>query len=146
MTTNKKEGLIFTTLMCFLMVFGMSFYNLILHHSFSTSSLLFGIIPGFIVAFILDVFIVGVIAKKIAFNVSFINKRNQISLIIVISCLMVIGMVTFMSVFGLVIESGINSFSLTTYWHTWRMNFIVALPYQLIIVGPISRSILKKIQ
>lgn len=118
MPTNKKEGLIFTTLMCFLMVFGMSFYNLILHHSFSTSSLLFGIIPGFIVAFILDVFIVGVIAKKIAFNISFINKRNQISLIIVISCLMVIGMVTFMSVFGLVIENGINSFSLATYWHT----------------------------
>lgn len=132
--------------MCFLIVFGMSFYNLILHHSFSTSSLLFGIIPGCIVAFILDVFIVGVIAKKIAFNISFINKRNQISLIIVISCLMVIGMVTFMSVFGLVIENGINSFSLATYWHTWLMNFIVALPYQLIIVGPISRSILKKIQ
>ncbi|WDA67277.1 DUF2798 domain-containing protein [Lactococcus lactis] len=128
------------------MVFGMSFYNLILHHSFSTSSLLFGIIPGCIVAFILDVFIVGVIAKKIAFNISFINKRNQISLIIVISCLMVIGMVTFMSVFGLLIENGINSFSLATYWHTWLMNFIVALPYQLIIVGPISRSILKKIQ
>ncbi|MCG1001579.1 DUF2798 domain-containing protein [Lactococcus lactis] len=146
MPTNKKEGLIFTTLMCFLMVFGMSFYNLILHHSFSTSSLLFGIIPGFIIAFMLDVFIVGVIAKKIAFNISFINKRNQISLIIVISCFMVIGMVTFMSVFGLVIENGINSFSLATYWHTWLMNFIVALPYQLIIVGPISRSILKKIQ
>ena len=146
MPTNKKEGLIFTTLMCFLMVFGMSFYNLILHHSFSTSSLLFGIILGFIIAFMLDVFIVGVIAKKIAFNISFINKRNQISLIIVISCLMVIGMVTFMSVFGLVIENWINSFSLATYWHTWLMNFIVALPYQLIIVGPISRSILKKIQ
>ncbi|HAP9474240.1 TPA: DUF2798 domain-containing protein, partial [Enterococcus faecium] len=28
MPTNKKEGIIFTTMMCFLMVLGMSAYNL----------------------------------------------------------------------------------------------------------------------
>ena len=146
MPTNKKEGLIFTTLMCFLMVFGMSFYNLVLHGNLSISSLLFGIVPGFIVAFILDVFIVGIVAKKIAFNLSFINKQNKIQLILSISCLMVLGMVTFMSVFGLLFENRFASFSLASYGHTWIMNFIVALPYQLILVGPISRSILKKIQ
>ncbi|HFL0971373.1 TPA: DUF2798 domain-containing protein, partial [Enterococcus faecium] len=27
MPTNKKEGIIFTTMMCFLMVLGMSAYN-----------------------------------------------------------------------------------------------------------------------
>ncbi|HAR0739494.1 TPA: DUF2798 domain-containing protein, partial [Enterococcus faecium] len=31
MPTNKKEGIIFTTMMCFLMVLGMSAYNLWLH-------------------------------------------------------------------------------------------------------------------
>lgn len=64
MPTNKKEGIIFTSLMCFLMVLGMSVYNLWLHGDLYFSNLLIGLVPGFIVAFILDVFIVGVIAKK----------------------------------------------------------------------------------
>lgn len=146
MPTNKKEGIIFTTLMCFLMVFGMSFYNLMLHDALSINKLLVGLVPGFIVAFILDVFIVGIVAKKIAFNLSFINKNSKLQLILTISCLMVIGMVTFMSIFGLVFENGFGSISIASYSHTWIMNFIIALPYQLVIVGPISRTILKKIQ
>ena len=66
--TNKKEGIIFTTMMCFLMVLGMSAYNLWLHQDLHLSSLLIGLVPGFVVAFILDVFIIGVLAKKIAFK------------------------------------------------------------------------------
>ena len=31
MPTNKKEGIIFTTIMCSMMVLGMSLYNLLLH-------------------------------------------------------------------------------------------------------------------
>lgn len=66
--TNKKEGIIFTTMMCFLMVLGMSVYNLWLHGDLQFSSLLIGLVPGFVVAFILDVFIIGVIAKKNSFQ------------------------------------------------------------------------------
>lgn len=40
MPTNKKEGIVFTSLMCFLMVLGMSAYNLVLHDSFSLAALL----------------------------------------------------------------------------------------------------------
>ncbi len=50
--------------MCFCMVLGMSIYNLVLHDSLSWGALSTGLIPGFIVAFILDVFVVGAIAKK----------------------------------------------------------------------------------
>ena len=66
----------FTTLMCFLMVFGMSTYNLLLHGEFSLYALSKGLLPGFIVAFILDVFIVGVLAKKIAFLYPLIKKNG----------------------------------------------------------------------
>ena len=52
MPTNKKEVMLFTTLMCFLMVFGMSTYNLLLHGEFSLYALSKGLLPGFIVAFI----------------------------------------------------------------------------------------------
>lgn len=146
MPTNKKEGLIFTTLMCFLMVLGMSIYNLLLQDDFSLRNLGMGLIPGFIVAFILDMAVVGVLAKKIAFKLPFVNKKPPISTILTISCLMVLGMVTCMSLFGLVIEGGLSALSLSAYLHAWKMNFIVALPYQLLIVGPSSRFTLRKVQ
>lgn len=146
MPTNKKEGIIFTTLMCFLMVLGMSVYNLLIHGSLSFINLITGLIPGFVVAFLLDTLVVGVVAKKIAFNLNFINKENKLHLILSISCLMVLGMVTFMSVFGILIEGGIPNDFVNTYLHTWVLNIIMALPLQLLLVGPFSRLVLKKIQ
>lgn len=145
MPTNKKEGIIFTTMMCFLMVLGMSIYNLWLHNALHVSNLFVGLIPGFIVAFILDVFIVGVVAKKIAFKLP-INKQNKMQMILTISCLMVLGMVTCMSLFGIVIEQGIPEQFLSAYLTAWKMNVIMALPLQLLFVGPVSRTVLATIQ
>ncbi|MHD0404220.1 DUF2798 domain-containing protein [Enterococcus durans] len=145
MPTNKKEGIIFTTMMCFLMVLGMSVYNLWLHGDLQFSSLLIGLVPGFVVAFILDVFIIGVIAKKIAFKLS-VNPESKFQMIVTISCLMVLGMVTCMSLFGIILEQGIPDQLLSSYLNAWKMNVIAALPLQLLIVGPISRSVLSKIQ
>lgn len=65
MPTNAKEGIIFTTLMCSMMVFVMSAYNLLLVGKLGVATLLLGFIPGFIVAFILDVLVVGKIAMAI---------------------------------------------------------------------------------
>ena len=145
MPTNKKEGIIFTTLMCFSMVLGMSIYNLLLHGSFSFVALITGLIPGFIVAFILDVFVIGVLAKKIAFSLP-LNKDNKLVMILTISCLMILGMVTCMSLFGVLIEGGMPNDLGGPYRHDWSMNIIDALPHQLIVVGPFSRAILGKIQ
>ncbi|WP_107995276.1 DUF2798 domain-containing protein [Trichococcus paludicola] len=145
MPTNKKEGIFFTTIMCSMMVLGMSLYNLLLHDNFALIPLLTGLVPGFVVAFSLDVFVVGVIAKKIAFRLP-IKKENKLQLILTISSLMVLGMVTFMSLFGVLMEGGIPDDLWAAYSEAWRMNVIVALPLQLLIVGPMSRTILGKIQ
>lgn len=145
MPTNKKEGIIFTTIMCSMMVLGMSMYNLQLHDNLALMPLVAGLVPGFVVAFILDVFVVGMIAKKIAFRLP-IKKENKVQLILTISSLMVLGMVTFMSLFGVLMEGGIPDNLWAAYSEAWRMNVIVALPLQLLIVGPISRTILGKIQ
>jgi biotin transporter BioY len=145
MPTNKKEGIIFTTIMCSMMVLGMSMYNLLLHDKLALIPLAVGLVPGFVVAFILDVFVVGMIAKKIAFRLP-INKGSKLQLILTISSLMVLGMVTFMSLFGVLMEGGIPDNLWAAYSEAWRMNVIVALPLQLLIVGPISRTILGKIQ
>ncbi|PCS07876.1 membrane protein [Lactococcus piscium] len=143
--TNKKEGIIFTVMMCSLMVIGMSAYNLWVHNSLDIIELAIGFIPGFIVAFVLDVFIVGVVAKKLAFKLP-INKNSKFQLIITISALMVIGMVTFMSVFGLIMNGNISDITFSDYLQAWKTNIVMALPLQLLIVGPVSRQVLSVIQ
>ncbi|KAF1295570.1 DUF2798 domain-containing protein [Enterococcus sp. JM4C] len=145
MPKSKKESLLFTSIMCFMMVFGMSAYNLLLHNSFSWGSLFGGLIPGIIVAFILDTFIVGKIAKGIAFKLP-IKRDKMIYMILTISTLMVTGMVLCMSLFGVVFEGGIQENMGSLYLEAVGFNFIAALPLQLLIVGPISRMILGSYQ
>ncbi|MGR3742368.1 DUF2798 domain-containing protein [Companilactobacillus sp. DQM5] len=145
MPTNKKEGIIFTTLMCFCMVLCMSLYNSLLHGPIILSNFIFGFILGFIIALFLDTFIVGITAKKIVSHLSFIDKTSKIQMILAISTLMILGMVTLMTLFGLLIDGDIPNSFITTYIHVWMMNFIMALPLQLILVGPFSRGILSLI-
>ena len=145
MPRNKKEGIIFGVTMCFLMVCGMSAYNLSLVGKLSYTKFAIGLIPGFIVAFFFDTVIVGPIAKKIAFKLP-IDKNNKLQIILAISLLMVTGMVTFMSIFGLLMRPEIPQNIVSTYFIGWGMNFITALPLQLLIVGPISRLKLQMLQ
>ena len=138
MPRNKKEGIIFGVTMCFLMVCGMSAYNLTLVGKLSFAKFAVGLIPGFIVAFFFDTVIVGPVAKKLAFKLP-IDRNNKLQTILAISLLMVTGMVTFMSVFGLLMRPELPENIIHAYFTAWGMNFIAALPLQLLLVGPISR-------
>ena len=138
MPRNKKEGIIFGVTMCFLMVCGMSAYNLALVGKLSFTKFAIGLIPGFIVAFFFDTVIVGPIAKKLAFKLP-IDRNNKLQTILAISLLMITGMVTFMSVFGLLMRPELPENIIHAYFTAWGMNFIAALPLQLLLVGPISR-------
>ena len=143
MPRNKKEGIIFGVTMCFLMVCGMSTYNLALVGKLSFAKFAIGLIPGFIVAFFFDTVIIGPVAKKIAFKLP-IDKNSKLQIILAISLLMVIGMVTFMSIFGLLMRPEMPQNIVSAIG--WGMNFIAALPLQLLIVGPISRLKLQMLQ
>lgn len=145
MPKNKTEGILFTTIMCFMMVLGMSAYNLLIHGAFSWIALGLGLIPGFIVAFILDVFVVGKIAKKAAFKLP-INKEKMLHKILAISCCMVIGMVLCMSLYGVIYEQGFSANFWGMYFNAIKFNIIAALPLQLLIVGPTSRKALGTFQ
>lgn len=69
MPRNFKEALLFTTLMCSMMVLGMSIWNLFIVGQLSLHHLALGYIPGFVTAFLLDVILVGPIVKSIAFRI-----------------------------------------------------------------------------
>ena len=72
MPKNKRESLIYTVVICFLMVLWMSIYNVALHTgclSFEVfQSAWLGFPLAYIVAMILDIFIVSGPAKKFAFR------------------------------------------------------------------------------
>ncbi|GAA0242233.1 DUF2798 domain-containing protein [Metaclostridioides mangenotii] len=145
MPQNKKEGLFFTTIVCFFMVLGMSSYNLLIHSQLTVQNLIIGFIPGFIIAFFIDIVIVSSAAKKIAFSLP-IKKDNKIHLVIAISTCMVLGMVTFMSMYGVIMQFGFTNNFLQLYIATFTKNVVAALPLQLIIVGPLCRFFLSKVQ
>jgi hypothetical protein len=128
----------------------MTFYNLFTHDLIGTVSLkgiLIQLILGFLTAFLLELFIVGPVARKIAFSLPY-DKSNKVLVIVSISFFMVIGMVLFMSLYGL----GTAYFSnhligeslLESYFSFVFKNFIFALPLQLLIVGPLVRYLFNK--
>ncbi|KRK76628.1 hypothetical protein FC67_GL000529 [Companilactobacillus alimentarius DSM 20249] len=155
MPRNLKEEVVFTAIMAGLMVLVMTGYNVSMAQGLTggLGALVVAILKGYplglVVAIILDLLIVGPIAKGLAFKyiINDYMKKNTVLIGITISVLMVLGMVTLMSFFGITVEGELsNGHVLATYGHTWIFNLIVALPLQLLIVGPIARGVLGKMQ
>ncbi|MDN8592942.1 hypothetical protein B2I21_17825 [Chryseobacterium mucoviscidosis] len=152
MPTTKKEHIIFGLMMCTGMVVVMMFFNL--WHSgllgkMSPLEILFQFVLCFIIAFLVESFIVGPVARKIAFSLPF-DKSNKILGILAMSFFMVIGMVLMMSIYGMIsasLENQLSGASIwSTYLHTIARNFSLALPYQLIILGPLVRYVFRFIK
>ncbi|CAK8053910.1 DUF2798 domain-containing protein [Eupransor demetentiae] len=147
MPRNLKEELLFMLVMAGLMVLGMAAYNVYLAKGMS-AGFLAEVIVGYplalLVAMLCDGLIVGPIAKGLAFKVIVPRFKNKsgLRIPITISLLMVAGMVTLMSLFGVLI----NGNSLSAYPKAWLLNVVVALPLQLLVVAPIARFVLVKFQ
>ncbi|WP_282937288.1 DUF2798 domain-containing protein [Paenibacillus sp. RC67] len=151
MPTTKKEGIYFGLMMCFGMVIVMTFYNLFINDLFSVLTLKKGIIQFIITLFIavtIELLVVSPIANKIVSKLPF-DKTKKPLVIIAMSTCMVLGMVFFMSVYGLVttyLNHGLTTESyLKSYLLIFARNFVFAFPLQLIIMGPIVRLLFTKI-
>lgn len=133
--------------MCFGMVLIMSIYNTVLQgdSSFSIEGFVIQFAVTFFVAFIAES-LVEPLARKLALSIPF-DKSKEISFIITLAFTMVPMMVLIMSGYGLLLKSlmiGIEGSIFTAYFKIVGLNIIVALPSQLLIVGPISRWLLTK--
>lgn len=146
MPTTKNESLVYTCLMCFVMVLGMSIYNIALGKGeLSTEVILaawMGLPMGYAVAFCLDRFIVGKPAKWLAFNKLLPKDASLPRKIITISTCMVVPMVLLMSGY----EAAVTALQLGNWGNFGRMwlrniplNFIMARPLQMLIAGPLVR-------
>lgn len=105
---------------------------------------------GFPIAYIFamccDWFFVSKIAKGFAFKYLVKPDSSVLRKVISVSCCMVVPMVIIMSLYGAVevsIEMG-NFSNLPMMWLTnIPKNFVMALPYQLIIAGPLTRFVFR---
>lgn len=144
MPQNKRESLIYTVLMCFCMVLWMSMYNVTLHMGgFSLEVLKEGWL-GFPIAYVFamccDWFLVSGLAKKFAFTYLVKPEDSVLKKVICVSCSMVVPMVLIMSMYGAVegcVRSGAWSQLLMIWLTNIPKNFIMALPFQLIVAGPL---------
>lgn len=147
MGRNKKEALVFTSMMCFFMVLIMCFYNVILANGFAASMFRevgIALIPALAVALILDILVVGKLAKGIARKLLQPNAP-MVKKILTISFFMVCGMAFCMSLFGTLMHYGFNTGAFRHWMPTYGLNFIFALPLQLLIVGPLTRFLFMKL-
>ena len=105
---------------------------------------------GFPIAYIFamccDWFFVSKIAKGFAFKYLVKPDSSVLRKVISVSCCMVVPMVIIMSLYGAVevsVEMG-NFSNLLIIWLTnIPKNYVMALPYQLIIAGPLTRFVFR---
>lgn len=147
MPTTKREQVVFGLMMCFGMVTIMLLFNLYnsgMIGKLSLMEILLQFVICFVVAFAVESILVGPVAKKVAFSLPF-NKSNKLVFVLTLSFFMVVGMVLVMSFYGVMTSyftNGLGGHSiLRSYSSAIGHNFLLALPAQLLVVGPIVRAV-----
>ena len=146
MPKNKLEDAVFTAIMATVMVYGMIVYNVALNTGkvdgttflAATHELIF-MAP---IAFILEFFIVGKIAAKLAFTVMKPTDRPQFITYAISICICCI-MCPIMSFAATLLFKENKTFG--TWVQTWGMNFPMAICYQMFYCGPLVRLIFRTI-
>ncbi len=157
MPINKRESLLFTFIMCFCMVLWMSIYNVALQHGAINGEVVATAWLGFPVAYIFamccDWFVASPLAKGFAFKYLVTpGKSSPLAMTLAVSSCMVVPMVIIMSLYGACeglthMPGGIlaNLYSVPAIWMiNIPHNFVMALPWNLLVAGPISHFVFRR--
>lgn len=148
MPKTRLESIFFTAITAWMMVYVMTLYNTILATgSFTNSTFLIalkGMWIEYIIIFLLAYFVSGHIAKYFAFRVVQPGDR-PIFIIFAIQTFTVVSQVAFASIIGVFHGYGFTGNFIPDYLTTYCKNFIMALPLQLFLVGPLARFIFRHI-
>ncbi len=144
MPKNKFQDVVFTAIMATVMVYGMVVYNVALNMGQLTNATFFIALhelPIMVpITFILEFFVVGKLAKMLAFKVVTPNDRPQFITYAISICICCI-MCPVMSAIAMFLFKDTQSFG--TWVQTWGMNFPMAICYQLFYCGPFVRLIFR---
>jgi hypothetical protein len=149
MPQNKLQDVVFTLIMASVMVYGMITYNIALNtgtvelSTFTSGTHELAImIP---VAFVLEFFVVGKIAPKLAFSVMRPTDRPQFITYAISICICCI-MCPVMSLIATFLFMDVTPATWFPIWiRTWALNFPMAICYQLFYCGPFVRLIFRTI-
>lgn len=150
MPQNKRESLIYTVLMCFVMVLWMSIYNVALQYGKLDFEVLAAAWIGFPIAYVFamccDWFFVSKLAKGFAFGFLVKLEDSVLKKVVCVSFCMVVPMVLIMSLYGAV-EGAVHTGGWNGILSAWLFNiprnFVMALPLQLLIAGPLVRKVFR---
>ena len=146
MPKSLGQEILFTILMVFVMVYAMICYNIALAMGGLSNSvflLAFHELPIMApIAFVIDFFIVGPIAKKITFSKFNPEQTNPVFIILSISICSVWMMCPLMSLAATILFKGGFQKEMISIWlQTTAFNYPMATFWQLLVAGPFVRAI-----
>ena len=146
MPKSLGQEILFTILMVFVMVYAMICYNIALAMGGLSNSvflLAFHELPIMApIAFVIDFFIVGPIAKKITFSKFNPEQTNPVFIILSISICSVWMMCPLMSLAATILFKGGFQKEMISIWlQTTAFNYPMAAFWQLLVAGPLVRAI-----
>ncbi|MBE6062629.1 MAG: hypothetical protein E7207_03525 [Clostridium butyricum] len=149
MPKNKKEGIIFGICMCFIMVFFMGMLNISIHHGAFNKEVMIICLKAFPITFIIAFILEGAVVGKIngMLLAKFCGENDSVNARILFNCFFIVTCMSFIMTFigGLL---GGDNFSLIIreFFIRWPRNFCAAFFLNILVAGPISRTILRTIQ
>lgn len=144
MPKTRFQSIVFTMITAWIMVYIMTLYNTVLiTKSFTNTTFwlaLKGMWTEYIIIFLCAFFISARIAKKLAFRV--VKPGNRpVAVIFAIQVFTVVIQVALAGLIGVYRGYGFTAQLLPNYITVYCKNFIMALPVQIFIAGPIARAL-----
>lgn len=146
MPKTKLESIVFTAITAWMMVYLMTLYNIVLASgTFVNATFLTALKTmwmEFILIFLCAYFLSSRVAKYFAFQVVKPTDR-PIAIIIAIQTFTVVSQVALASILGVYHGYGFTAQFVPDYLMIYCRNFIMALPLQLFLVGPLARKLFR---
>ena len=147
MPKTKFQSVVFTAITAWIMVYVMTLYNTVLAMgSFTNASFLIalkGMWIEYVIIFLCAYFVSSPLAQKLAFRVVQPGDR-PIAIIVTIQIFTVLLQVALASILGTYHGYGFTGQVIPNYIMTYCRNFIMALPVQIFVAGPIARGLFRK--
>ena len=145
MPKNLFQEIVFTVLMVFVMVYAMICYNIALNIGGMTNEVFLLAFKELVImgpiAFVLDIFLVGRIAKYKTFKIIDPERDNPFFIVLGISVISVIFMCPLMSLAATLLFKNAGSEFIAVWLQTTIANFPMALCWQLFFAGPVVRAV-----
>lgn len=145
MPKSLLQEIVFTVLMVLVMVYAMICYNIALNIGGMTNEVFLMALEELLImapiAFVLDLCLVGFLAKKITLSIFSPQRDNTFFIVLGISSVSVLFMCPLMSLIATLLFKDAGSQFVAVWFQTTALNFPMALCWQLFVAGPVVRKL-----